>query len=254
MTRALCLLAVLSTIPGSGAVAADIQVMTGGAPKEVLAVLAPKFEQQTGHKVHFTYIVIAAMQQKLAAGEKPDMVLMPVAAIDARVKDGVLRGDARAALGTIRIGMIVREGALAPDIASLDRFKQAMLGAKSIAHSNPAATPSGAHLAKMWEQLGIADALKPKLTLRNAIDGGAALVRNGEAEIGLYPSSEVMAEKGITLVGLIPKEVQLDTVYGAAVHAANPAPEAAMAFVKFLADPANAQAWKDGGFEPANVR
>jgi molybdate transport system substrate-binding protein len=237
---------------GSSAVAADIHVMTGGAPKEVLAVLTPRFEQQTGHKVHFTYIVISAMQQKLAAGEKPDMVLMPVPAIDARVKDGILRGDARAALGTIRIGLIVREGAAKPDIATFDAFKKAMLDAKSIAHSDPAATPSGAHLAKVWERLGIADALKPKLTLRNAIDGGAELVSKGEAEIGLYPSSEVMAEKGITLVGLIPPEVQLNTVYGAAVHAANPAPEPAMAFVRFLADPSNATRWKDGGFESAN--
>jgi len=48
--------------------------------------------------------------------------------------------------------------------------------------------------------------------------------------------------------------VQLDTVYGAAVHAANPVPEAAMAFVKFLADPANARHWKDGGFEPTHTR
>ena len=242
----------LSIISGSAVLAADIRVMSGGAPKEVLAVLTPEFEKQTGHKVHFTYIVISAMQQKLAAGEKPDMVLMPVPAIDARVKDGILRGDARAALGTIRIGMIVREGASAPDIATLEGFKKAMLDATSIAHSNPAATPSGAHLAKVWEQLGIADSLKSKLTLRNAIDGGAELVSKGEAEIGLYPSSEVMAEKGITLVGLIPPEVQLNTVYGAAVHAANPAPEPAMAFVRFLADPSNATRWKDGGFESAN--
>jgi molybdate transport system substrate-binding protein len=245
-------LAALAGISGSTALAADIHVMTGGAPKEVLAVLTPQFEQRTGHKVHFTYIVIAAMQQKLAAGERPDMVLMPVPAIDARVKDGILRGDARAALGTIRIGMIVREGASVPEIATLDGFKKALLNAKSIVHSNPAATPSGAHLVKVWEQLGIADALKPKLAFRNAIDGGAGLVSKGEAEIGLYPSSEVMAEKGIRLVGLIPPEVQLNTVYGAAVHAANPTPEPAMAFVKFLADPANAKHWKDGGFEPAN--
>src|SRR3989440_10371434 len=109
---------------------ADIQVMTGGAPKEVLAVLTPKFEQQTGHKVHFTYIVIAAMQQKLAAGERPEMVLMPVPAIDARVKDGILRGDARVALGTVRIALVVREGAVAPEIATRDSFKTAMLEAK----------------------------------------------------------------------------------------------------------------------------
>jgi len=248
------MLAILASMSGSMALGADIHVMTGGAPKEVLAVLTPQFEQRTGHKVHFTYIVIAAMQQKLAAGEKPDMVLMPVPAIDARVKEGILRGDARAALGTIRIGLVVRAGTAAPDISTLDSFKQAMLAAKSVVHSNPAATPSGAHLAKVWEQLGIADAMKPKLTFRNALDGGAQLVSKGEAEIGLYPSSEVMAEKGITLIGLIPPEVQLNTVYGAAVHAANPAPEPAIAFVKFLAAPANAKHWKDGGFEPAEGR
>src|SRR5437764_11781301 len=111
--RALCLLAALYAlhISGSTVLAADIHVMSGGAPKEVLAVLTPEFEKRTGHKVHFTYIVISAMQQKLAAGEKPDMVLMPVPAIDAQVKNGVLRGDARVALGTVRVGLIVREGA-----------------------------------------------------------------------------------------------------------------------------------------------
>jgi molybdate transport system substrate-binding protein len=252
MTKAaLCLLASLAALSiGSTALGADIRVMTGGAPKEVLAVLTPEFEKQTGHKLHFTYIVITAMQQKLAAGEKPDMVLMPVPAIELRVKDGILRGDARAALGTVRIGLIVRAGAAKPDIATLDGFKKSMLDARSVVHSNPAATPSGAHLAKVWEQLGIADAMKPKLTFRNALDGGAESVRSGEAEIGLYPMSEVIHENGVAVVGLIPPEVQLNTVYGTAVHTANAAPEPAMAFVKFLADPANAKHWKEGGFEP----
>jgi molybdate transport system substrate-binding protein len=79
---------------------ADIRVMTGGAPKEVLGVLIPQFEPKTGHKVHLTFAVISAIQQKLDAGETPDMVLMPVPAIEARVKAGTFRGDARAALGT----------------------------------------------------------------------------------------------------------------------------------------------------------
>src|SRR6185295_5075561 len=96
MRRAvLGLLAALASNIGSAALAADIHVMTGGAPKEVLAVLTPEFEKQTGHKVRFTYAVISAIQQKLTAGEKPDMVLMPVPAIEARVKDGTFRGDAR---------------------------------------------------------------------------------------------------------------------------------------------------------------
>ena len=231
---------------------AEIHVMSGGAPKEVLAVLTPLFEKQTGHKLHYTYIVISAMQQKLSAGEKPDMVLMPVPAIETRVKDGTFRGDTWAKLGTVRVGLIVREGAAKPDISSLDAFKKTMVDAKSVVHANPSATPSGGHLAKVWQQLGIADAMKPKLTFSNALDGGVAALARGEAEIGLYPLSEVISEKGITVVGLIPPEVQLNTVYGAAVLAANAAPEPAATFVRFLADPANAAVWKDAGFEPAN--
>ena len=200
LLTALCVLG----LSGGAALGADIKVMSGGAPKEVLAILIPEFEKKTGHKVQMTYIVINAMQQKLAAGEKPDMVLMPVPAIEARVKDGMFRSDGWAALGTVSIGMIVRKGAPKPDIASLDSFKKAMLDAKSIAHANPAATPSGAHFAKVWDRLGIADALKPKLTFRNALDGGVSAVSKGEAEIGLYPLSEVLHDDGVTVVGLIP--------------------------------------------------
>jgi molybdate transport system substrate-binding protein len=230
---------------------ATIQVMSGGAPKEVLAVLTPQFEKETGHKVHVTYIVISAMQEKLSAGERPDMVLMPVPAIQARVKEGLFRADAWAALGVVSVGLIVREDAAAPPIGTLDEFKRTMIAAKSIVHANPGATPSGAHFAKVWERLGMTGALTPKLMFRNALDGGVAAIANGEAEIGLYPLSEVIHEKGVQVVGLIPDEVQLNTNYGAAVLSANAAPEAAAAFVKFLASPANAKHWKYGGFTPA---
>jgi molybdate transport system substrate-binding protein len=225
--------------------------MSGGAPKEVLTELVPEFEKATGHKVRITYIVISAMQQKLAAGEKPDMVLMPAPALEAQVKAGVMRDAPRPNLGVVRIGLVVREGAAKPDISTLDKFKAALLDAKSVVHSNPAATPSGGHLAKVWERLGIADAMKPKLTFSNALDGGVPALAKGEAEIGLYPLSEIIHEKGVTVVGLIPQEIQLNTVYATGVLAANAAPEPAVAFVKFLADPAHAKHWKDAGFEPA---
>ena len=230
--------------------AADIHVMSGGAPKDVLAVLTPQFEQQTGHKVHFTWIVISAMSERLAAGEKPDMVLMPAPALEAQVKAGIVRDAPRPSLGIVRVGLVVRAGAPKPDISTLAGFKKAMLDAKSVVHANPAATPSGAHLAKMWEQLGIADAVKGKAIHRNALDGGVAAITQGEAELGLYPVSEIIHEKGVALVGLIPAEVQLNTVYAAGVLAANAAPEPALSFVKFLTDPSNAKHWKDGGFEP----
>ncbi len=223
--------------------------MSGGAPQEALAVLTPQFEKQTGHKVTFTFAVVTALRQKLDAGNKTDMVLMPVPVIDSYVKSGKMRADGRATLGTVGITVIVRQGAGTPDISTAEAFRKALLDARSVVYSTPTATPSGAHMAKVVEQLGIADVMQKKVIFRPALDGGAALVAKGEADIGIYPTSEVTHVKGVTLVGPLPLPLQSNTVYGAAAMADNVAPEPALAFIKFLADPANREHWKEAGFE-----
>jgi molybdate transport system substrate-binding protein len=64
--------------------------------------------------------------------------------------------------------------------------------------------------------------------------------------------SEIIHEKGVTVVGLIPPDVQLNTVYATGVLAASASPDPAIALVNFLADPAHAKHWKDAGFTPAD--
>jgi ABC-type molybdate transport system substrate-binding protein len=59
-------------LTGAPGMAAEINVMSGGAPKEALAILIPRFEKLTGHHVKITCAVIAALQQKLTPGETPD--------------------------------------------------------------------------------------------------------------------------------------------------------------------------------------
>ena len=229
---------------------AEIQVYSGGAPKEALAVLTPEFETKAGHRVKYTFAVISEIQKKLAAGETPDMVFMPAPAIDALVKAGTLRAQPRAVLGSVGIGVIVRESAPRPDISTPESFRAALLDARSVVHANPAATPSGAHLGKVIEQLGIAGALEGKRTFSNALDGGVDMITRGEAEIGIYPVSEVIAVKGIALVGLLPPALQSLIVYEAAVLTANAAPEPAGDFIAFLSDPANRPRWTQAGFDP----
>jgi len=67
--------------------AAEIHVMSGGAPKEVFALLAPKFEQQTGNKVKFTYAVITELSEKLGAGATADVLVLPTPVLDSLAKD-----------------------------------------------------------------------------------------------------------------------------------------------------------------------
>src|SRR3954471_20207050 len=229
---------------------ADLRVMSGGAPQEVLGALTPEFENQTGDKATFTFAVITALQQRLAKGEKTDVVLMPVPVIDQLVQTGALRAENRATLGVLGISVIMRQGAPKPDIATPDRLRQALLKARSVVHATPTATPSGAHLARMLEQLGIAEQMQSKVIHRPALAGGADLVAKGEAELGLYPTSEVVHVPGVAIVGPLPPVLQLKIVYGAAIASESAAPEAAAAFVRFLSAPDNRKVWLLAGFEP----
>src|SRR5579883_887385 len=230
--------------------AADLRIMSGGAPQEALAVLTPQFEAQSGNKLHFTYMVLTALREKLAAGEKTDIAIVPAPVIDALVKAGVLDGDHRTVFGVLGVSVIVREGQPRPDISTPEAFRQALLAARSVVHATPTATPSGAHVSKLLDQLGIAAAMQSKVIHRPALDGGAELVAKGEADLGIYPTSEVVHVKGVTVVGPLPAELQLKKIYGAAVVKSSAVPDAAAAFVKFLSERVNARVWRDAGFDP----
>ena len=233
--------------------AADIRVFSGGAPQQVLQSLAPEFERASGHRTQFTFAVVGAIQQKIEAGERPDLILLPVPLMNAIDKAVPLRPESRAVLARVGIGVIVRDGAARPDISTPEAVRAMLLSARKVALSEPS-TPSGGHLVRQFTQLGIADAMTPKLVAKNAIDGGAALVASGEADIGLYLLSEVQTFKGTTVVGLLPTPVQSFVVYGTGIPAANAAPEPGIALIKFAIDPARGERWKAGGFELVSGR
>jgi molybdate transport system substrate-binding protein len=229
---------------------ATIKILSGGAPKEVFLTLTPEFERQSGHKVDFTFAVLSALRDKLSAGEKVDALVMPTNILDGYQASGVVLAAHRAVLGLVSVNAVVRTGASMPDLSTAESVRQAMLDSRAIAHATPGATPSGTHMAKVIDQLGIAEAMKDKVIHRPALEGGVQLVASGEAEIGFYPKSEVINIAGLTLAGPLPAEIQLTTIYGAAVTTAAAAPKAAAAFIAFVSDPKNRAVWAHAGFDP----
>ena len=230
------------------AVAADIRVFSGGAPQEMLRQLGPEFEQATGHRVEFTFRIVSETQQRLAAGERADVIVLPVLLIAATEKAVPLRTEGRIVLGRVGIGVIVRQGTTPPDISTPETVRKMLLDARAIAWPDPS-LPIGSHLDRAIAQLGIADEVRPKLIVKGA--GRAELVAKGEADLGFHLVSEVQAVKGITLVGLLPPSLQSFVVYGTAIPAYTAAPDAALAFVRFISDPSKGERWKGAGFELA---
>jgi molybdate transport system substrate-binding protein len=107
----------------------------------------------------------------------------------------------------------------------------------------------------VFEQLGIAGELKPKL---RPIAGGAdhppsvgGAIALGVAEIGLQPISELLGIPEIEIVGPIPAELQSpDLVYFAGIPTAGAQPAAAKAFIEFLTGFEAAPVIKSKGLEP----
>jgi len=226
-----------------------LRILSGGAPQEIFKELTPQFERQSGHKIDYVFAVMSALREKVAAGEPADVLVMPTNILDGYEKDGLVRREGRAVFGLVSINAVVRKGSPKPDLSNPDRVKDAMLKARAIVHATPGETPSGSHMGKLIETLGIAEAMKGKVIHRSALKGGVELVASGEAEIGFYPKSEVMSDK-LSLIGPLPSAIQLTTIYGAAVTAKSAATQAAAAFLAFMNDPKNRAVWAAGGFDP----
>lgn len=232
--------------------AAEIRVFSGGAPQQVLRQIAPAFEKQSGHHAEYTFALVTAIQQKLAAGEKADLILLPVPLIAATEKNMPLRKEGRVILARVGIAVIMPEAATPPDISTKELIRKLLLGSRAIAFPEPS-TPSGAHLARVITELGIEDSIRPKIKIKAAINGGAELVAKGEADVGMYLLSEVQSTKGIKVAGLLPAPIQSFVTYGSAVPEYNASPDPALAFLKFVADPSQRDHWTAAGFELLNT-
>jgi molybdate transport system substrate-binding protein len=234
-----------------GAAAAEIKVLTAGAFKQVLLMLVPDFEKETGHKVIVQNDTVGALAKRIEGGEVFDLAVLTPAAVNDLSSKGKFVAGSRTNLGRVGVGVVVREGAPKPDISSVDAFKKALLAAKSVAYIDPAAGgSSGIYVAGLLDRLGVAAEVKPKAKL---IPGGAVAehIARGEAELGIHQISEILPVKGVTLVGPLPADIQNYTIYAAGLGAHGKESEAAKALLKTLSGPAAADVLKSKGMEPA---
>jgi molybdate transport system substrate-binding protein len=226
-----------------------VKILTTGAMKAVVLELVPQFEKETGHKAVVDNDTAGGVTRRVEGGEAVDVVVNTPNGLNALASRGKVVNGSRVNIARVGIGVVVKAGAPAPDIGSVDAFKRALLAAKSLAYIDPAAGgSSGIYLAGLFEKLGIAADLKPKAKLKQ---GGyvAELIANGEAELGLHQISEILPVKGVKLVGPLPAEIQNYTTYAAAIAADAKQPDAAQALIKLLTGPAADSMLKSRGME-----
>ena len=230
----------------------EIKVLSTTAMKTSLDELAPEFERSTGYKLTFSFGPSARIAKMVADGEANDVAIVTDQALADLTRLGKLVPGTGADVARSAMALAVQKGANRPDISSAEKFKAALLAAKSLGMSNPVGGgQSGANLLKIFDKLGITAAMKAKSVYGPGGPAGLIghfLVRK-EVEIGIQQLPELMAVPGIDIVGPLPPDLQSVTVVSAGLSATARNADGARALIRFLATPKAAAVMKAKGME-----
>ncbi|MBI4275113.1 MAG: molybdate ABC transporter substrate-binding protein [Rhizobiales bacterium] len=250
------LLAALSAV-GVAIVAPGVVL---GAEIKVLSIpfkgpldqIGHQFEQATGHKLAVKYAPAAPLRKQIDAGEHFDVVLIFPSVVDELTKQGKVVADTRVDIARAGLGLAVKKGAVKPDIQSTDAFKRALLASKSISYA--AQGPSGAHLLRLLERLGIAQDVTPKLKPMDAGSLVVGPVASGEVEIGIVSIPFILAEPGAELAGPLPHELQNYVHYSSGIGSTAQDRNAAKALIDYFSQAGAIEVLRAHGMEAVAAR
>lgn len=233
----------LSSVAG----AAEIKVLSTQATEQAYRELVPQFERVSGHKVTTIFTGTLDADKRLAAGEAYDLLIMSGPSIDEHLKDGKLLAASRVDLAKSGVGVGVKAGAPKPDIHTTEALRKTILNAKSIGYSTG---PSGLYVLKLFERLGVAGQVKPKLKQTPTSVFVGSIIASGEVEIGFQQVSELGQYPGVDFVGPLPADVQEMTVFSSGIMKNAKQADAARAWVRYLTGPEAAKAFAKRGMQP----
>ena len=130
-------------------------------------------------------------------------------------------------------------------------MKNALLAAKAVSYTDPASGgPSGIHMARVLERLGISEQVNAKTRFPPAGGPVGDILARREADLGIQQSVELTSYPGVDVVGPLPAEMQVVTDYVAAIPKGSDHPDAGKSLVNFLRSPDGVLLLREGGLDP----
>ncbi len=196
-----------------------LNILSGGAAQGLVASLAPQFKAQTGLDITGEFGAVGAMADKLRAGAKADIVILTAAIVAGLAEKNWVVSASIADVGLVETAVAVRAGDSMVKVNDAAALRDAFLAADAIFVPDIKASTAGIHVAKVLQQLGIADAVAARL--RIFPNGATAMRHLAETDaarpIGCTQSTEIISTKGVVLSGSLPQGCDLATMYTAAV-------------------------------------
>ena len=229
-----------------------LRVITSGAFAAALAELLPACIEASGCGIELSFgsslgAAPDSIPNRLAKGEVFDVFFLAESALAAHMAEGHILAGSGIPLVESHIGAAVRSGEEAPDIATTEAFRQALLASKSVAH---AASASGIYLSSVvFPALGIADEMKRTARTIYGERVGAVVAR-GEADLGFQQISELLPIPGIEIIGRLPEEFRRPFIFSAGIGAKCENLPRARDLLRFTASQAAAPIIRKTGLDP----
>ncbi len=231
--------------------AAQMKLLVAGSMQEPFKEVGAGFGKKNGHTIEYIADTTGALQKRMRAGEKVDIILLSSAGMDAMEKEHLVVPGTRVDLAIAAIGVSVKAGAPSPDLSSADAFKKMLLSARSVAVVDPKAGGTSAiYFEGLFQRMGIAGEIEKKVVYGQQGSQVASAVADGRAEIGMTFISEMLPNKGVKIAGPLPPAVQNATNYTVAIPANAPNPDASRAFIAAMRTPEARAAIVHAGLEP----
>jgi molybdate transport system substrate-binding protein len=196
--------------------AKDLKVLTGAGMSMPVKALAAEFGKRTGTNVSVVSDTAGGVQKRIEAGEKFDLVIGTTAVLDNLTRAGKVSGH-HADLAQMVAGISAKAGTAKPPIGDSGQVKATLLAAKSIAYVDPASGGiTGVFFLQQADKMGVGEQVRAKAVLKPNGTGVAAAVASGEAQYGVTLISEMLPNKGVT-VWALPDDIQMTTIYTAAI-------------------------------------
>ena len=180
-------------------------------------------------------------EERVAAGEQLDLVFLASGAL-ARLAIGGHVDEAtvtQIALSQTAVAVpsdaVATATATAPGgaaFADATALRAALRAAGRIGYSTG---PSGTALVRLIEEWGLAEELGGRLVQARAGVPVAASLAVGDVDLGFQQLSELAGQPGVRILGVLPPDCAIDTVFAGAVAAASSHPGPAAKVLAFFA-------------------
>jgi molybdate transport system substrate-binding protein len=196
-----------------------LNILSGGAAQGLVASLAPDFKALTGLEIAGEFGAVGAMAEKLRNGTAADIVILTAKIIADLAGENRVVGASISDIGKVETAVAVRARDSLVDVRHAASLRAALLASDAIFVPDTKASTAGIHVAKILQQLGIADEVAARLKIYP--NGATAMRHLAETDasrpIGCTQSTEIISTPGVMLSGSLPPGCELATMYTAAV-------------------------------------